>query len=190
MSIYQQQTFNDFVGVNVSELPALIERGHSRMSGPWRVWEICLSRMNNWGHASFMEGELAKLATGKDSHASRTQVNKWLKTLAEIGRVVAVGKGGTTQLCVVVNCRIVSRNAGKASDYLCSEPGHKGHQKERWPDDDDWQDDAAEVAQEVTIQHVAIDKSESYSRCPACYKDYGNYEFSVSKHEKALAEQR
>ena len=37
------------------------------MNGPWRVWEIALQRMNNWGHAGFRPGELAQIACGKDS---------------------------------------------------------------------------------------------------------------------------
>src|SRR5215469_15769430 len=77
-----------------------------RMSGPWRVWEIALSRMNNWGHAAFDPGELAEHACGKDTPSNRAMVTRWLKTLAGMNRIMPMTDGGSTQLCVVVNSEL------------------------------------------------------------------------------------
>lgn len=96
------------------------------MSGPWRVWELCAMRSNNWGHAAFYEGELAKLATGEDSRDKRDMVTRWIKNLVKLGRVDQC----STQLCVVVNTSIAWRGSGRGKwEDICSEPSHRDIRK-------------------------------------------------------------
>jgi len=105
-----------------TQIEALAECERKRMSGPWRVWELCVARANNWGHAAFRLGELARLACGKDSAANRDQVRRWLKILCEMGRI---DPQHSTQLCVMVNRDVAQRNAGKGSRKdMCWEPTH------------------------------------------------------------------
>jgi hypothetical protein len=105
------------------------------MSGPWRVWEICLGHMNNWGHAPFDPGELAALATGKDTPSGRQMVSRWLDTLAVMRRIKPPREpGGSTQLCVIVSRDLAWRGAGRASEHFCSEPSHRQTRKETWPE--------------------------------------------------------
>jgi hypothetical protein len=114
-------TFESWSAVN-DEIGTLAECERKRMSGPWRVWEICVARANNYGHAGFRIGELAKLACGKDSPSNRDQVHRWLKTLGQMGRI---DSQHSTPLCVMVNRDIYQRQAGKGSRKdMCSEPAH------------------------------------------------------------------
>jgi hypothetical protein len=52
--------YESWIAVSDS-IGTLAERERKRMSVPWRIWEICLSRANNWGHAGFRPGELPRL---------------------------------------------------------------------------------------------------------------------------------
>jgi hypothetical protein len=114
-------TFESWFAVNC-ETETLAEHERKRMSGPWRVWEVWAARANNWGHAAFRPGELARLACGKDSPANRDQVRRWLRTLSEMGRI---DSQHSTQLCVMVNRDVAQRSAGKGSRKdVCSEPEH------------------------------------------------------------------
>ena len=64
-------THTDFHGgkfVKMSDIVfelASTDPADKRMSVPWRIWELALGRMNNWGHAGFEKDELASLVTGK-----------------------------------------------------------------------------------------------------------------------------
>jgi hypothetical protein len=154
-----------------------------RMSGPWRAWEIVLSRMNNWGHAAFDAGELAELACGKDTPSNRQMVSRWLKTLGDMKRIMPVSHGGSTQLCVVVNSELAQRGSGRASDYLCAEPGHRGHQKQSWPrNTEDIQADREQAAlhnrQTLNLMECAP--------CKARIEQYGNYDEVMAEHRSAL----
>jgi len=114
-------TFESWSAVN-DGIGTLAEKERKRMSGPWRVWEVSLARANNWGHAAFRPGELARLACGQDSPSNRIQVHRWLKTLAEMGRIDPLH---STPLCVMINRDIIQRQAGKGSrKHMCSEPAH------------------------------------------------------------------
>ena len=104
------------------------KRERDRMSGPWRVWEVCVMRSNNWGHAPFKAGELASLTgkNGQDTPANRDQVHRWLGVLTDMGRIDVT----STQLCVVINTSMAWRGAGKGSwENLCSEPKHSDTRK-------------------------------------------------------------
>jgi len=116
--------YDDWINVNTGRIYIhYVEPDLKRMSGPWRVWEVCLSRMNNGGHAPFDTGELAKLATGKDTPSGRQMVTRWLRTLADMRRIKPPGEpGGSTQLCVIVTSELAWRGAGRAKDYYCAEP--------------------------------------------------------------------
>ena len=114
-------TFESWSAVN-DEIGTLAECERKRMSGPWRVWETCLARANNWGHSAFRPGELARLACGQDSRSDRDQVHRWLKTLGQMGRIDSLN---STQLCVIINRDVVQRGAGKGSRKdMCGEPAH------------------------------------------------------------------
>lgn len=128
--------FDDWVNMNTGKsYMRWVEPDLKRMSGPWRVWEICLGRMNNWGHAAFDPGELATLATGKDTPSARQMISRWLDTLAEMRRIKPPKEpGGSTQLCVIVNSDLAWRGAGRASDFLCCEPWHRKTHKQTWPE--------------------------------------------------------
>jgi hypothetical protein len=117
---------------------SISEDTRKHMSGPWRVWEIALYRMNNWGHAPFGPGELATLACGKDTPSNRAMVHRWIRVLAEMGRIKPEGGFGSTQLCIIVNHLHVKRDSGRASSHLCSEPAHFGYHKRSWPDARTW----------------------------------------------------
>lgn len=120
-------TFESWTAVT-DDIEVLREHERKRMSGPWRVWEICIARANNWGHAAFRPGELAGLACGVDSPANRDQVRRWLKILGEMCRV---DSRHSTQLCVMVNRDIAQRQAGKGSrKHMCFEPAHADMREE------------------------------------------------------------
>jgi hypothetical protein len=95
----QAAPYKDWVNVNTDQsYVRSVEPDLKRMSGPWRVWEICLGRMNNWGHAAFDAGELARLATGKDTGSGRQMITRWLDTLAQMRRIKPPKEpGGSTQ---------------------------------------------------------------------------------------------
>jgi len=114
-------TFESWSAVS-DGIATMAECERKRMSGPWRVWELCIARANNWGHAAFRPGELARLACGRDSRSNRDQVHRWLRTLGQMGRI---DSRNSTQLCVMVNRDVVQRQAGKGSRKdMCSEPAH------------------------------------------------------------------
>lgn len=114
-------TFGSWSAVS-DDIETLAERERKRMSGPWRVWELCVARANNWGHAAFRPDELAKLACGKDSASNKDQVRRWLKILAAMDRI---DPKHSTQLCVMVNRDVAQRSAGKGSRKdICWEPAH------------------------------------------------------------------
>ena len=99
--------------IAVNDRGTLAEYERKRMSVPWRIWDICLWRANNWGHAGFRPGQLARLVCGDDSRNSRQAVNRGLKTLAEMGRIMPPAPRGSTQLCVVISSEVAQRRAGK-----------------------------------------------------------------------------
>jgi hypothetical protein len=114
-------TFGSWSAVS-DDISTLVDRERKRMSGPWRVWELCVAKANNWGHAAFRPGELATLACGKDSPSNRDQVRRWLKILCDMGRI---DPEHSTQVCVMVNRDVVQRRAGKGSRQdVCWESSH------------------------------------------------------------------
>ena len=111
----------------------LAEGERKRMSIPWRIWETCVARTNNWGHAAFRDGELAALCCGMDSPSNRDAVRRGLKTLAEMGRIAPLGKPGSTPNCVLVNRDYVWRGAGKGGrKHVCSETSHMDTREKPW----------------------------------------------------------
>ena len=116
------------------EIGSLVERDRKRMSMAWRLWEICLARANNWGHAAFRPDELVRMACGGNSRSDRQAVGRGLRTLEAMERIMPLAdNGGSTVLCVVVNRRIVERKAGKGSRKdVCSEPGHMDKKDMTW----------------------------------------------------------
>src|SRR6266404_973497 len=115
------------------EITVLAERERKRMTMPWRIWEISVARANNWGHAAFRTGELAKLCCGTDSPANRTAVHRGMKTLAAMGRIAPVGDCGSTQYCSMVSREYVWRGAGKGGrNHVCSEPSHMDIKDTPW----------------------------------------------------------
>lgn len=109
--------------------------GNRLMSAPWRLWEITLCRINNWGHAAFDLNELEMLVCGALGASERKAVRRGLDTLTELSRVAP----GSTRLCVVVNYGLWRRGAGKGSwDDSCSEPAHRQYRRHVWSPESDW----------------------------------------------------
>jgi hypothetical protein len=138
----------------------LAERERVRMSGPWRVWELSMSRVSNWGHAAFRPGELVTLACRKDTPSNRVQLHRWIKVLAEMGRI---DPERSTPLCILVNRDVAQRNRGKgARKDLCWEPLHFDiRETPYWPsvinDPDPWEVDgmATEMSEAVADESEA-----------------------------------
>ena len=174
----RQTPYRDWVNVSTDHsYLRFVEPDLKRMNGPWRVWEICLGRMNNWGHAAFDPGELAQLATGKDTPSGRQMIARWLKTLADMRRIKPPSEpGGSTQLCVIVNCELAWRGAGRASDYFCAEPAHRKTRKQTWSESEPeasvtntepespWAEDATEEANVSTAEEASVTGSGSRDR--------------------------
>ncbi len=104
--------------------------GNRHMSIPWRLWELVLCRINNWGHAPFDPNELQMLACAAVGPSERRAVNRGLKILSEnLGRI----SPDSTTLCVVVNADLWRRGAGKGKwDDDCSEPAHRAYKRHTW----------------------------------------------------------
>jgi hypothetical protein len=118
---------------------AVADPSDKRMSLPWRIWEISLGRMNNWGHAGFAKDELASLILGKSalSRTERQKVWKYVKVLKDLGRIAPV----STSLCIVVRHDIVTRPRGKGGyDDLCCEPNHMPYRRMVWEPSAGWFD--------------------------------------------------
>lgn len=151
-------THTDFGGgkfVKMSDIVynlATSDPSDKRMSVPWRIWEIALGRMNNFGHAGFERDELASLVTGKpmarDSwspenavgRVERQLVAKYVRVLKDMGRIAPT----STSLCVVVRHDIVTRPRGKGGyDDMCSEPSHMRVRRMAWEPPHGWFDPVA-----------------------------------------------
>jgi len=128
---------------------ATIDPADRRMSIPWRIWEISLGRMNNFGHAGFARDELASLVTGKavpgqswgpDNAVGRVErklVWKYTKILKDLGRIAP----SSTSLCIVVRHDIVTRPRGKGGyDDMCCEPDHMKVRRMAWEPSTGWFD--------------------------------------------------
>ena len=116
-------TFESWVAMDADR--KLTENERIRMSMPWRLWEISILRMNNYGHAAFRTDELTRLACGKVTRSNRDAVRRGLHNLAAMGRIAPVGDKGSTLFCVLINVDIAMRSAGKGNyKYLCSEHTH------------------------------------------------------------------
>jgi hypothetical protein len=129
-----QAPFKDYVGMNVEQV-TLNPDQLKYMTGAWRVWELSLIRLNNYGHAPFKPGELAQLACGSDTPANRARVRQWMKALVAMGRIKRATKTewGSTQQCIVVSNLWVNRGAGRGMAYMCCEPKHFDYRRTSWP---------------------------------------------------------
>jgi hypothetical protein len=118
-------TFGSWVAVDNERLLLLANTERKRMSMPWRLWELALARMNNYGHAPFRKDEIVRLACGEVSRSNTQAVRRGMVTLASMGRIAPVGDNGSTLFCVMVNPEVAQRRAGKGSyKFLCSEISH------------------------------------------------------------------
>lgn len=103
--------------------------GNRHMSIPWRLWEITLCRINNWGHAPFDVDELTMMVCGAVGSSERKALNRGFKTLIELERIAPE----SSRLCVVANDDWWRRGAGKGSwEDTCSEPSHRQHRRHVW----------------------------------------------------------
>jgi hypothetical protein len=142
-----------------------------RMSVPWRIWEIALGRMNNFGHAGFGRDELAALVTGKPipgqgwgpddavGRVERQLVWKYIKVLKDLGRIAPA----STALCIVARHDIVTRPRGKGGYYdMCCEPDHRDVRRMAWEPATGWFDPETGVAGSVGGVHQwAVNVSQS-----------------------------
>jgi hypothetical protein len=146
-------TFESWTAMDSERELAECER--VRMSGPWRVWELSLARVSNWGHSAFKPGELVTLACGNDTPPNRIQLHRWIKVLAQMGRI---DPERSTPLCILVNRDIAQRNRGKgARKDLCWEPMHSDiREMPYWPSvidgPDPWEVDG--MATETSEAHT------------------------------------
>ena len=125
--------YESWIAVSDS-IGTLAERERKRMSVPWRIWEISLSRANNWGHAGFRPGELPRLVCGDDTRTNRQAVYRGMKILSAMGRIMPPGSKGSTLLCIVINSQLAQRRAGKGRRLnMCSEPEHMDYRETTWP---------------------------------------------------------
>jgi hypothetical protein len=159
-------TDESFVRMIISDFE-LTDAMRRHMNGPWRVWTVALARLNNYGHAPFRPGELAEKVCGKDTPSNRDRVRDWLKALAAMGWIKPLGRGGSTQLCLMIHSEVANRGAGKATDYVCWEPSHADIRKHAWPSfevpevtESDCQDTANQVVTPEIRDPWAHDSSE------------------------------
>jgi hypothetical protein len=139
-------TFGSWVAVDNERLLLLANTERKRMSMPWRLWELALARMNNYGHAPFRKDEIVRLACGEVSRSNTQAVRRGMVTLASMGRIAPVGDNGSTLFCVMVNPEVAQRRAGKGSyKFLCSEISHMSIRQSAGPVEvDDEPDDYRE----------------------------------------------
>jgi hypothetical protein len=125
------------------------------MSIPWRLWEMTLCRINNWGHAAFDPGELEMLVCGAAGASERKALHRGFKTLIELSRI----SPDSTKLCVVVNDDLWRRGAGRGSwEDSCSEPAHRAHRRHVWSAAKGWDAVKRVAAKEtITVPVVASD---------------------------------
>lgn len=124
--------------------------GNRKMSVPWRLWEITLCRMNNWGHAAFDAKELQMLVCGSVGDSEKHAVARGFKTLTDLGRI----SPDSTRLCVVVNYDMWRRGAGKGKwDDTCSEPSHRPHRRHVWSPVGGWKTVKREPATGTVTVH-------------------------------------
>jgi hypothetical protein len=112
----------------------ITETDRKLMSVPWRIWEICVARANNWGHAAFRKNELVRLCCGQNTPADRLTVKRGMQRLVDMNRIAPMdGEHGSTVFCVIVNQYYVWRGAGKGGRKdICFEPDHKDSCETPW----------------------------------------------------------
>lgn len=123
--------------------------GNRHMSVAWRLWEITLCRMNNWGHAPFDLKELQMLVCGSVGESEGAALRRGFKTLITLERI----SPDSTQLCVAVNDDLWRRGGGRGSwDDTCSEPAHRDNRRHAWSATRGW----APLRRENTSKTVQI----------------------------------
>jgi hypothetical protein len=134
------------------------------MSIQWRLWELCIARANNFGHAAFRPGELVRLACGSDTRSDRQAVYGGLRKLGAMRRIDA---HRSTLICVILNHSLVMRFGKGSRKDMCSEPAHMDYRDQPWapemtdsprffaPEGDPYDDDYAfETSQEAAQEDV------------------------------------
>lgn len=101
----------------------------SLMSVQWRIWELCIARANNFGHASFKPGELAMLACGDDTRADKQAVTRGI---AKLGTMRRVDVKRSTPLCIILNHDLVMRYGKGSRKHMCWEPSHAEYRDQCW----------------------------------------------------------
>jgi hypothetical protein len=110
--------------------------GNRKMSIPWRLWEITLCRINNWGHAPFGRSELQMLVCGAVGESERKALDRGFRTLIELGRIAP----DSSRLCVVVDDDLWRRGGGKGAwEDSCSEPAHRDYRRSVWSAERGWE---------------------------------------------------
>jgi hypothetical protein len=139
----------------VNDEAILTEKYRNLMWMPWRIWEICIARANNWGHAAFRKGELVKLCLDEDTPNNRLAVKRAMRVLVKMERIAPMDKHGSTVFCIIVNQGYVWRGGGHgARKDMCSEPEHMDMRETPWTTiepaepKDAW-DDAEDVKDET-----------------------------------------
>jgi hypothetical protein len=123
------------------------------MSIPWRLWEITLCRINNWGHAPFDPRELQMLVCGAVGSSEYKAVQRGFKVLTTLERIAP----DSTELCVAVNDDLWRRGAGKGAwADMCSEPSHRPYWRHRWSAKRGWVAPQREVPDEAVNVPVRV----------------------------------
>jgi hypothetical protein len=99
------------------------------MSIQWRLWELCIGRANNFGHAAFRPGELVRLACGSDTRSDRQAVHGGLRKLGAMRRIDA---HRSTPLCAILNHSLVMRYGKGSRKDMCCEPMHMDYRDQPW----------------------------------------------------------
>lgn len=127
--------FERFTAMSDQAVDKVQACGNRHMSVAWRLWEITLCHMNNWGHAPFDPRQLQMLICGATGEPERRAVDRGFKNLKALGRIAPE----STPLCVVVNDDMWRRGAGKGKwDDTCSEPSHRPYRRHVWSAKDGW----------------------------------------------------
>lgn len=102
-----------------------------RMPAAWRLEHLAQSRMNKWGHCSFVSGELAEMLDIKGD-----TVKTILRTYKQNGIIAPE----SSQLCIVLSAERTQRADGMA-DILCADAMHakKGLRDRMWTHNMGWE---------------------------------------------------
>lgn len=122
---------------------ALAEIGASTsLHADMRLFFLCASRANVWGHAAFMPGEMQRLLGCSEKTRRRA-----LQSL----RSAKIAAPQSTPLCVVLSASVWRR--GNRATQTCIDPSHLDRQRLMWVADYGWEEQPGEWHELVRQPH-------------------------------------